>query len=131
MINIFEQSFFFITQECLFTKNFSETALRVVWVGALRITGCVNCCKRWYFTFNGAECSGPLPIDGVIYLSVKNENPHRVRQIEGHCNNIHQGRVRVGFSVGNCVGYSGRVDAYTGWNSVSRIIIEEVPKAQT
>ena len=29
-------------------------------------------------------------------------NVHRVRRIEGHCNNIHKGRVRVGFWVGNC-----------------------------
>jgi len=42
------------------------------------------------------------------------------------CNGIHKGRVRVGFWVGNCAGY-GSVDAYTGWDSVSRIYIEEVP----
>uniref|UniRef100_A0A8B9WSS1 CTHRC1 C-terminal domain-containing protein n=1 Tax=Bos mutus grunniens TaxID=30521 RepID=A0A8B9WSS1_BOSMU len=24
--------------------------------------------QRWYFTFNGAECSGPLPIEAIIYL---------------------------------------------------------------
>ena len=114
----------------MFTKNFSDTAVHVAWTGALRIANCAGCCKRWYFTFNGAECSGPLPIDGVVYLgSVKGQNPHRVRHIEGHCNNIHKGKVRVGFWVGNCVGY-GSVDASTGWNSVSRIFIEEVPKAQ-
>ena len=115
----------------MFNKNFSDTALHVYWTGALRISGCNSCCKRWYFTFNGAECSAPLPIDGIVYMEQgSSKNLHRVRHIEGHCNGIHKGKVRVGFLVGNCVGY-GSVNAYTGWNSVSRIYVEEVAKAQT
>ena len=114
----------------MFTKTRPDTALHVYWTGALRIYKYKLCCKRWYFTFNGAECSGPLPIDGVVYMwEGEDQDPHRVRHIEGHCNNIHKGKVRVGFWVGNCHGY-GDVDAYTGWNSASRIFIEEVPKAQ-
>ena len=58
-----------------------------------------------------------------------NKNLHRVRHIEGHCNNIHKGKVRVGFWIGNCPGY-GNADGYTGWKSVSRMFVEEVPKAQ-
>ena len=116
-------------QDCVFTKNFTDTALYVAWTGALRITSCKDCCKRWYFTFNGAECSSPIPIDGVVYVSIQGENPHRVRHIEGHCNNLHKGKVRVGFWNGNCH-LSKSDDAYTGWNSASRIFIEEVPKAQ-
>ena len=57
------------------------------------------------------------------------KNLHRVRQIEGVCERVPKGIVRVGFSVGNCVGY-GTADAYTGWNSVSRIYVEEVPPPQ-
>ena len=57
-------------------------------------------------------------------------NVHRVRRIEEHCNNIHKGRVRVGFWVGNCQhGVAG--DALTGCLSVARIFIEEVPQAQS
>ena len=122
---------FHSVQECLFTKKFSDTSLHVYWTGALRIFNCDNCCLRWYFTFNGAECSGPLPIDGILFMyKGSGKNPSRVRHIEGHCNNIHKGKVRVGFSVTNCAGYSGSYDAYTGWDSVSRIFIEEVPKPQ-
>ena len=122
--------FIFLLQDCVFTKNFSDTALHVYWTGALRIASCNNCCKCWYFTFNGAECSAPLPIDGVVYMSTGgNKNLHRVRHIEGHCNNIHKGKVRVGFWIGNCPGY-GNADGYTGWKSVSRMFVEEVPKAQ-
>ena len=84
----------------------------------------------WYFTFDGAECSGPLPIDGVAYMQTgASQDIHRVRHIEGHCNNIDKGQVRVGFWIGNCNGY-GNAGGYTGWNSVSRIFVEEVPKAQ-
>jgi len=120
-----------LIKDCVFTKNFSDTSLHVYWTGALRIASCGHCCKRWYFTFNGAECSGPLPIDGIVYMDKgKSNNIHRVRHIEGHCNNIYKGKVRVGFRVGNCKGYSGSYDAYTGWISVSRIFIEEVPKPQ-
>ena len=122
---------FFFSQDCVFFKNVSYTSLHVYWTGVLRIIGCDSCCKRWYFTFNGAECSGPLPIDGIVYMwKGSGKNLHRVRHIEGHCNNIHEGKVRVGFSVTNCAGYSGSYDAYTGWNSVSRIFVEEVPKPQ-
>ena len=114
----------------MFTKNFSDTSLHVAWTGSLTVYGCKSCCKRWYFTFNGAECSAPLPIDGVVHLGkLAPQDPHRVRHIEGHCNNIHKGKVRVGFWVGNCQG-TGEADAYTGYNSVSRIYVEEVPKAQ-
>ena len=126
----FLSNFLCFLQDCVFTKNFSDTALHVYWTGALRIYNCNNCCKRWYFTFNGAECSAPLPIDGVVYMATGgNQNLHRVRHIEGHCNNIHKGKVRVGFWIGNCASY-GNADGKTGWNSVSRIFVEEVPKAQ-
>ena len=57
------------------------------------------------------------------------QNIHRPRQIEGYCGNIRKGLVRVGFFVGNCRGY-GNADAFSGWNSVSRIVIEEVPPPQ-
>ena len=123
-------NFLYFLQDCFFTKNFSDTSLHVYWTGTLRISGCNACCKRWYFTFNGAECSAPLPIDGVVYMQTGvNKNLQRVRHIEGHCNNIQKGKVRVGFWIGNCPGY-GNADGYTGWKSVSRMFVEEVPKAQ-
>ena len=53
----------------------------------------------------------------------------RVRQIEGVCEKVLKGDVRVGFWVGNCKGFDS-ADAKTGWNSVSRIYVEEVPPPQ-
>ena len=83
-----------------------------------------------YFTFNGAECRYPGPIDGVFYMQTgKNHNLPRHRHIEGHCNNIHKGKVGVGFWVGRCGGAT-IADANTGWHKMSRIFIEEVPKPQ-
>ncbi|XP_066019443.1 collagen triple helix repeat-containing protein 1-like [Pocillopora verrucosa] len=120
-----------VIQNCDFMKNFTDTSLHVYFAGNLRITGCDNCCSRWYFTFNGAECSSPGPIDGAFYMQTgRNHNLHRHRHIEGHCNNIHKGKVRVGFWVGSCnTGYKA-TDAYTGWVTMSRIFIGEVSKAQ-
>ena len=110
-----------------------NTGLRVFWNGNLRLEGCDNCCRRWYFTFNGAECSAPAAIDGVVYMKFgrgsRHKNLLRPRHIEGICDKIHKGTVRVGFWVGNCAGY-GSADAYNGWNSVSRIYVEEVPPPQ-
>ena len=54
---------------------------------------------------------------------------HRPRHIEGVCDKIHKGFVRVGFWVGNCAGKKS-ADAVTGWNSVSRIYVEEVSPPQ-
>ncbi|XP_015753054.1 PREDICTED: collagen alpha-1(XVII) chain-like [Acropora digitifera] len=122
-----------LIKECLFNKTSSKTGLRVFFNGNLRIYNCHQCCRRWYFTFNGAECSAPAAIDGIVYMVHGNgakKNLHRVRQIEGVCEKVHKGMVRVGFWVGNCKGY-GTADAWTGWNSVSRIYVEEVPPPQT
>ena len=44
----------------------------------------------------------------------------------GYCNGISAGWIDVTFNVGNCNGH-GSYDLYTGWNSVSRIVVEEVP----
>ena len=121
-----------IFKECIFKKASATTGLRVFWSGTLRLYNCHACCRRWYFTFNGAECSTPGAIDGVVYMVHGNgakKDLHRPRHIEGVCEKIHKGTVRVGFWVGNCAGY-GSADAYTGWNSVSRLYVEEVPPPQ-
>ena len=112
-------------------KKYPETSLHVYFAGNLRIASCDNCCSRWYFTFNGTECSSPGTIDGAFYVGRgRNHNLHRQRHIEGHCNNIQKGKVRVGFGVVKCVTGHKITDADTGWHSMTRIFIEEVPKAQ-
>jgi len=97
----------------------------------MRVQGDTKC-NRWYFKFNGNECSGPMTIEAVVYndWSTGNPNLHFHRSFEGCCENIPQGAVRVELWVGQCSGWV-MGDAYTGWESVSRIIIEEVARPQS
>ena len=124
----------FYFQDCVFTKKAYDTALRVEYNGDFRIGYCLDCCKRWFFTFNGAECKGPSAIDGLAHIyrnSGKTDtNIHKTTYIGGYCQRIPAGTVRVGINVGDCVGKKSGSDAYTGWNSVTRIMIEEVPPPQ-
>ena len=88
--------------------------------GDFRVTNCPICCHRWYFTFNGAECSTPSAIDGIFFVW-KNinyaRNPHRPEHIEGICEKLRKGTVRVGFWVGKCVGTRYKSgDAATGFH---------------
>ena len=116
-------------QDCQFIKIKDNTTLHVVFQGNIYLGGCGSCCKRWFITFNGAECSGPLPIDAALWISSGNSNDYRHGAIEGYCDNIRKGNIRVGINIGNCPGY-GNSDGNTGWMSVSRLIIEEVPRSQ-
>ena len=120
---------FLLSQDCQFTKHRDDTALRVVYQGNIYLGSCGSCCKRWFISFNGAECSGPMPIDAALWIRSSGVDAHRHGAIEGYCDNIHKGKVRVGISIGNCAGY-GNSNGYTGWMSVSRLIIEEVPRSQ-
>jgi len=117
-----------LINDCLFNKTKDETALRVVYQSNFYVRGNIVC-KRWFVTFNGAECSGPLPIDAVWWIRKIDQDNHKSGSIEGYCENIHKGKIRVGINIGNCPGY-GNSDGYTGWNSASRLIIEEVPPSQ-
>ena len=116
-------------QDCQFIKIKDNTTLHVVFQGNIYLGSCNTCCKRWFITFNGAECSGPLPIDAALWIRNSNIDDHRHGAIEGYCDNIGKGNIRVGINIGNCPGY-GNSDGHTGWKSVSRLIIEEVPRSQ-
>ena len=117
-------------QSCNFTKMHNNTWLKVSFSGNLRVGGCTNCCARWFFAFDGVECSTPVPIDASIYVvGPHTANPLRPRHIEGYCGSIPKGPLSVDFSVGTCSGFSV-ANAYTGWNSASRVIIEEVEPPQ-
>ena len=59
----------------------------------------------------------------------RSKNLHRVRHIEGVCEKIHKGTVRVGFWVGKGAGQKS-ADAHTGWPGVSRMYVEEIPPPQ-
>ena len=89
-------------------------------------------CNRCFFKFNGNECSAPMTIEAVVYNNWSSGNPNLLhhRSFEGYCENISQGAVRVELWVGHCSGQT-LGGAATGWNSVSRIMIEEVSRSQS
>jgi len=118
-------------QECSFNKLHDNTALRVSYQGNVRVYSDAKC-NRWYFKFNGNECSGPLPIDSVLYTNWAGEISNILghHSFDGYCENLARGTVSVELWVGKCPGYSTQGDATTGWKSVSRITIEEVPPSQ-
>ena len=79
--------------------------------------------------------SKPNTIDAVDviarHLSNNDINIHKHSQIGGYCEGIGKGAVRVGLAVGDCGhGYKSGSDAYAGYISTSRILIEEVPPPQ-
>ncbi|XP_062512379.1 collagen triple helix repeat-containing protein 1-like [Corticium candelabrum] len=121
-----------LIQNCNFRKRDSNSALHVAYAGNLKVAcSSGECCSRWYFTFNGNECSGPMTIEGIVYGSPAKENPARHRQIEGYCENIPAGQITIGFNIGNCNKWRSTLyDGHTGWKSVSRIMIAEVPPSQ-
>ena len=98
----------------------------------MRVEGTSAKCNRWFFKFNGNECSGPMTIEAVVYNNWPSGNPNLLhhRSFEGYCENIPQGRVTVELWVGQCHGGYTLGNANTGWNSVSQIMIEEVSRAQ-
>ena len=99
----------------------------------MRVQGNNDKCNRWYFKFNGNECSGPMTIEAAVYNYWPSGNPNLLhhRSFEGYCENIPQGAVRVELWVGQCSHGYTLGNAYTGWNSVSRIMIEEVSRPQS
>ena len=120
-------------QDCAFNKLQSNSALRVSFQGNMTVEGTSFKCNRWYFKFNGNKCSGPMAIEAVVYNYWPSGNPNLLhhRSFEGYCENIPQGAVRVGLWVGQCSSGHTLGDAYTGWSSVSRIMIEEVSRPQS
>ena len=124
--------YFRLFQDCLFNKLQSDTAIKVSFQGNTRVYGSSSKCNRWFFKFNGNECSGPMTIEAVVYNDWPSGNLNLLhhRSFEGYCENIPQGTVGVELWVGQCPGNT-LGDAYTGWQSVSRIMIEDVSKPQS
>ena len=71
-----------------------------------------------------------MTIEAAVYNDWSSGSPnlHRHRSFEGYCENIPQGAVTVELWVGKCSSGNALGDAYTGWESVSRIMIEEVSR---
>ena len=92
-------------------------------------------CSRWYFTFDEEECQPP--IDGVVFEGQRG-NSHYPHQIGGFCQkttadqDITKGMVNIEFRIGKCHHESRQEEGnpYLGLDSVSRVIITEMPPPQ-
>ena len=126
--------------DCDFTKLNASTVLRVAWEGNIAVLGCFDCCMRWSILINGEECSDPGPIDVSLRQDLTDRNLdipfdlYRPASVAGFCRGptIGTGNHVISLVVGACqpsdfedIVPSGRV--MTGFNSVSRITIEEFP----
>ena len=115
-------------QECLFSKNFSDTSLHVYWTGVLRLPAVTVVANA------GISLSTVLNVQLPYQLmALCTWGNQRIKIFTALT--ILRATVTISTKerctwVTNCAGYSGSYDAYTGWNSVSRIFIEEVPKPQ-
>ena len=121
---------FFFKQECNFVKAEKDTFLRAAYIGNIGFTaGCLPCCKRWFFTFNGKECQIPSAIEGVLSheKGLKWFNEPQPVKIEGYCGGIPEGKVQVQFNVGDCLGSHPPCSTVShGGIQATKIIIEEV-----
>ena len=124
-------TFFLFKQNCIFNKTHENTSLRVFYEGSLCTKGALRC-SRWYFTFDGAECKNPATIEGIIYSRSTTSLTPRPCHIEGYCNRLRKGQIRVEFRIGKCAlsYFSNLGEGTTGLSSQSRIVIEEVPPPQ-
>ena len=133
-----------MVQSCSYDKQDNETALKISWHGSIAVLECDDCCVRWYVTIDGQECVGPGPIDGAVVqdLSGSEYDISRPASIVGICYGtaaqpLGPGTHRVELRVGPCS--DAREDStddvpppshtLTGYNSVSRFLIEEVPRS--
>ena len=51
-----------------------------IYEGTLHSRGSSSC-NRWYFTFDGAECTKPATIEGIVWVPSTTVNPYRHRNI--------------------------------------------------
>ena len=105
-----------------------STNLRVTAHSSSLITACTYCYASWFITFDGTKCS-PIPINGIAYHGA-NEDVVRPHVFTGFCNIKKTGSVNVALNVGTCTTHKTG-DALTGFQSTTRIIVEEVQPPQT
>ena len=118
-----------------FKKTRSDTYLRLTWSSTMRQMN-HNKCSQWYFMINGRECTSPAPINGIIFQFYHNGgsssqvNDHRHTTIVGVCKATSSGDLQsasyqISMNIKDCPSYSG-TEAYTGWQTTSSMIIEEL-----
>jgi hypothetical protein len=106
-----------------YTKKRDDSVLKVTFSSNMRTYNIAGSCCRWTIRVNGENCTPP--VDGLVYINITGANPHRHRTIVGICRDIPAGPITVRPYVELCQGY-GPADCFTGWNSTSTILVEEL-----
>ncbi|XP_066925940.1 collagen triple helix repeat-containing protein 1-like [Clytia hemisphaerica] len=115
-----------LLKDCKLNKSKTDSYLMVS-ISSNIYQGKAQACSRWFVTFDGKECS-PHPIEHAYYRgTTSNANgDHIPFTMNGVCKINKSGVVSVGFNVGKCSGFDSLGDAYTGFNTVTRIVVEEL-----
>ena len=123
--------------DCTFTKKRNDTVLKISWEGNIALEGCKFCCMRWYITVDGEECGDPGTIDAAIHQDLgpltDQFDLRRPASVVGICRGLPSspffpvGNYTIGLVVGECANFQETYNVLTGYNSVSRFIIEEIP----
>lgn len=132
-------------QSCSFSKQSEDSVLRVAWDGNIALDMCNECCMRWYLTVDGEECADPGPIEAALAQNLQGEAYilRRPASIVGICRSVgmemlfERGEHSVELRVGPCESVIDGLDApprsgaTTGFDSVSRFIVEEIPDSRS
>ena len=124
-----------------FSKRRSDTYLRLTWSSNFRMIGNGKC-AQWYFMINGNRCTLPGSVEGTLsYITTLQGasgssltlNSHRHGTITGVCKGTSAGSLGSGSHtvsvwVGQCPLRTdlGVGDVYSGWDSTSHFIVEEL-----
>ncbi len=125
--------------DCTFTKQRNDTVLKISWDGNIALEGCLDCCMRWYITVNGEDCGNPGTLDAAIRQDLTDGglseqfDLRRPASVVGICRGtpsapfLSPGEYTIGLVVGECTRFLETYEVLTGYNSVSRFIVEELP----
>lgn len=123
-----------LLKECIFSKKDPNSVLHVVYEGNLQIGLCQDCCKRWYFIFDDAECNNPGPVDAIMSGGLGRNYPfYSYGRIEGFCERrFSSGLVRIGLQMENCKTFASSTLPYNIqlYKRYGSILIREIPPAQ-
>ena len=106
-----------------YTKKQADSLLRLIFSSNMRTNGGAGSCCQWNLRVNGSSCSPE--VNGNVYIN-PGGNYHQHHTFNGICSGVAAGTVTVEPWVETCPGY-GNHDCYTGWESMTALIVEEIP----